>query len=295
MSRSISDEFMDGQLVFDNGRLKPLSHMKAYREKQYAEFERKLNDAKNEEHYALITLEEATGFLKAALCKNGEYKAWKDKIFSCTDPVSSFAGNMFDSIGVIKIINEFKSFGIKAKEYKGRGGSKHIKITGKQSVRKFITGTNYRLDNQKILKIGIGSKSLVNGIVTGVKVSIVFSLAYRTIEFMTKDEYELADFLGNITVDAAKTLVTVLATAAVGEIAAGYFLAAGVSVIGLSVGLFFIGVGIAALLYYLDNELGITNSVIETIKEVDKKIPGDHYEINRQAMGVSTPAIWPWN
>lgn len=29
MGRSISDEFMDGQLVFDNGRLKPLSHMKA--------------------------------------------------------------------------------------------------------------------------------------------------------------------------------------------------------------------------------------------------------------------------
>ncbi|PHM50864.1 hypothetical protein [Xenorhabdus miraniensis] len=295
MSRRISSEFLDGQLVIDNGKLKPLTHMKEYRKKQYAELERKLNDKGNEEHYALITLEEALGFLKSALCKGGEHKTWKDKVFACTDPTSSFAGNMIESVGVMKIINEFRSLGVEAKEYKGRGGATHIKITGKQSVRKFITGTNYRLDNQKILKIGIGSKSIVNGIVSGVKFCIIFSLAYRAVELMTKDEYALAEFLGNITVDAAKLLITTLVTATVGKVASSYFLAAGVSIIGVSAGLFFIGVGIAIALYYLDNEFGITDKVIKSIREADEKISGDYYEINRQAMALSMPAIWPWN
>ncbi|MDX7989987.1 hypothetical protein [Xenorhabdus littoralis] len=295
MSRRFSDGFMDGQLIFDNGKLKPLTHMNEYRKKQYAELERKINDIDNEEHYALITLEEALGFLKSALCKDGTHNIWKDKIFSCTDPASSFAGNMLEFVGVVKIINEFKSLGIEAKEYKGRGGATHIKITGKQSVRKFITGTNYRLDNQKILKMGIGSKSIANGIVSGAKFCIYFSLAYRTVEFMTKDEYALANFLGNVTVDAAKLLITTLITAGIGKIASGYFLAAGVSIIGVSVGLFLIGVGITVALYYLDNELGISEKLINSIRECDEKIQGDYYEINRQKMRLSNPAIWPWN
>ncbi|PHM39104.1 hypothetical protein Xmau_03009 [Xenorhabdus mauleonii] len=56
MSRRLSNKFMDGQLVFDNGEFKPLTHMKEYRKKQYAELERKLNDIRNKERYALITL-----------------------------------------------------------------------------------------------------------------------------------------------------------------------------------------------------------------------------------------------
>ncbi|CDG19597.1 hypothetical protein [Xenorhabdus doucetiae] len=293
--KRISGDFVDGMVIFDgdDGKLKHFSQLEEYRKNQFAELERKLNE--NEEHYALITLEEALGFLKSAFCKNGEHKAWKDKVFSCTDPASSFVGNILESIGVMKIIKEFKSLGVEAKEYKGRGGATYIKITGKESVRKFITGTNYRLDNQKILKIGIGSKSIANGIVAGAKFCIIFSLAYRAVELMTKDEYALAEFLGNITVDTAKLLITTLVTTAVGKVASSYFLAAGVSIIGISVGLFFIGVGIAVALYYLDNEFGITDKVIKSIREVDEKIQGDYYEINRQAMALSTPAIWPWN
>ncbi|WP_340616397.1 hypothetical protein [Xenorhabdus entomophaga] len=294
MSRRFSDEFMDEQLVFDNGKLKALTHMKEYRKKQYAELERKLNDKGNEEHIALLTIEEALGFLKSALCKDGTHKEWKDKVFACTDPASSFAGNIIESIGVMKIINEFRSLNVEAKEYKLKGVD-YIKITGRRSVQKIITGSRYRLNDQRILKIGIGSKSIANGIVSGAKFCIYFSLAYRAVEFMTKDEYSLAEFLGNITVDAAKLLITTLLTAAIGKVASGYFLAAGVSIIGVSAGLFFIGVGIGIALYYIDNELGISEKVIEAIREADEKIPGDYYEINRQRMALSSPAIWPWN
>ncbi|PHM49078.1 hypothetical protein [Xenorhabdus miraniensis] len=267
MSRRLSDEFMDGELVFDNGTLKPFTHMKEYRKKQFSELESKLNE--NEEHHALITLEEAAGFLKSYLCKDGEHKAWKDKVFACTDPASSFFGNMLESIGLVKVINEFKSLGVKAREYKVKGVT-YIKITGKESVRKFITGSDYRIDNPKILKIGIGSKGIVNGILGGIKHSIYFSLAYRAIEWIMKDEYALADFLGNVTVDVAKLAITILATLVIGKVVTAPLLAIGASIVGISVGLFVLGLAIAAILYALDNDYGITNKVVENLRK--KKI-----------------------
>ncbi|MEQ1975119.1 hypothetical protein [Xenorhabdus sp. SGI240] len=266
MSRRISDEFMGGQVVFDNGKLKPLTHMEEYRKKQFAELERKLNE--NEEHHALITMEEAAGFLKSYLCKDGEHKAWKDKVFACTDPASSFFGNMLESIGLGKIINEFKSLGVKAKEYKVKGVT-YIKITGKESVRKLITGSNYRIDNPKILKIGIGSKAIINGIFEGTKHSIYFSLAYRAMEWIMKDEYALAEFLGNVTVDMAKLAITALATLVIGKVVTAPLLAIGVSIIGISVGLFLLGLAIATILYALDNDYEITNKVVAKFKEKD--------------------------
>ncbi|PHM39105.1 membrane protein [Xenorhabdus mauleonii] len=143
--------------------------------------------------------------------------------------------------------------------------------------------------------MGIGTKGIMNGIISGAKICIYFSLAYRTVEFMLKDEYALADFLGNIAVDTAKLLITTLITAGIGKIASQYFLTAGISIIGVSAGLFLAGVGVAIALYYLDNELGISEKVINAIRESDEKIQGDYYDINRQQMGVSNPAIWPWN
>ncbi|PHM29068.1 hypothetical protein [Xenorhabdus innexi] len=262
--REIEDAFMDGDLVFENGTLKPLTYTKEYRKKQFAELERKLNE--NEEHYALITLEEAAGFLKSYLCKDGEHKVWKDKIFACTDPASSFFGNMLETIGVVKIIDEFKSLGVKAKEYKVKGIT-YIKITGRESVGKLITGSVYRIDNPQILKIGIGSKGIIDGVLGGVKYCIYFSLAYRGVELMTKDEYALADFLGNITVDIAKLAITILATIVIGKVVTAPLLLIGASLIGIAVGIFLIGVGITMFLNALDNDYGITNKIIEKYKE----------------------------
>ncbi|WP_340612037.1 hypothetical protein [Xenorhabdus bharatensis] len=199
-----------------------------------------------------------------------------------------------DAIGLAKIINEFRSIRVQAKEYKLKGVS-YIKITGKRAVKSIITGSRYRINDHRILKIGIGSKNVVNGIVSGTKICVYFSLAYRAVEFMTKDEYSLADFIGNITVDTAKLIISALLTAAIGKAASTYFLAAGASIIGVSAGLFFLGVVIAVALFYIDKELGISEKVIESIREADEKIPGDYYEINRQRMALSSPAIWPWN
>ncbi|MDC9592905.1 hypothetical protein [Xenorhabdus sp. IM139775] len=269
--KRISDDFVDGMVIFDgdDGKLKHFSQLEEYRKNQFSELERKLNE--NEEHHALITVEEALGFLKSVFCKNGEHKAWKDKVFSCTDPASSFAGNMLESIGVMKIIKEFKSLDVEAKEYKGRERDTYIKITGKKSVRKFITGTNYRIDNPKILKIGIDSKGIINGITNGVTHCIYFSLAYRSIEWIMKDEYALAEFLGNITVDVAKLVISGLATLVVGKIVTTPLLAIGASIVGISVGLFLFGLGVAAILYFLDNEYEITDKVVEKFKNEENK------------------------
>lgn len=76
-------------------------------EYKYVELRRQLNE--NEEIYALLTAEEGAYFLYALTDPN-PYKLWKNTIFGYTDFMSNFAGNINDSLGVIKLIVELKRY-----------------------------------------------------------------------------------------------------------------------------------------------------------------------------------------
>ncbi|WP_387465999.1 DUF1240 domain-containing protein [Photorhabdus tasmaniensis] len=128
-------------------------------------------------------------------------------MFSVADPISSYAGNIRDAFGFTNVVREFKRLGIKATEYVGKNGEKYIKISGYAGVRKFITASRYGASNMKMISMGIGQQGINSGIVKGMKFCILFSVAYRAVEYIFKDEYTLADFLGNIAVDLAKTAV----------------------------------------------------------------------------------------
>ncbi|WP_422631079.1 hypothetical protein [Photorhabdus stackebrandtii] len=96
------------------------------------------------------------------------------------------------------------------------------------------------------------------------KFCILFSAAYRTVEYIFKDEYTLADFLGNIAVDMAKTAVAAFASWAIGTVLSSFFVA-GASVAGIVV---LAGLAAAIVLNYLDNKYQISEKVIKLIKEV---------------------------
>lgn len=140
-------------------------------------------------------------------------------VFKVTDPISTYAGNIYDARGLFDVIIEFKRIGITATLFTGANGVNLIHISGYAGLRRTITGTRYAANHPQMLAMGIGQQGINTGIVRGVRFCILFSVGYRILESIFKDEYTLADFIGNITADMAKLAITTVASYALNRCA----------------------------------------------------------------------------
>ncbi|MEI7246639.1 hypothetical protein WCT80_09755 [Pectobacterium carotovorum] len=262
-------------LVDDDYRLEDhLDFKKQHADINYQKLHAQLNEINNDNIHAILTAQEATYFLKT-LCTPNPNDSWKTAIFGCTDPISSFAGNIAESVSVSRIVMEMKGFGVTATEYVGKNGRKYIKLSGYPGVRKYLDATRYLVGNQKILDMGIGTKGIESGIATGARFCIVFSGAYRAIELMVKDEYVLTDFFVNLTMDAAKLAVSIGA-GWVAKVAATSAMVTGTSVIVIAGGIFVVGFLVSLSLYWLDNKYKISETIINNIKSHKKQYTPYH-------------------
>ncbi|CDG18445.1 hypothetical protein [Xenorhabdus doucetiae] len=192
-------------------------------------------------------------------------------VFSVTDPISTYAGNIYDSRGLYDVIREFKRLGITATEHIGENGRRYIHISGHAGLRRIIQGTRYCANHPQMLMMGIGQQGLNSSIIGGVRFCIIFSIGYRIIEGIFKDEYTLADFIGNITMDMAKTAIIAASSWAVGSLLTATALVGG-SVVAVAGIVFLVGIGVAIGLDYLDKQYQISDKVIKYIKnEIDRK------------------------
>ncbi|WP_233964433.1 hypothetical protein [Pectobacterium versatile] len=263
-------------LVDDDYRLEDhLDFKKQHADINYQKLHAQLNEINNDNIHAILTVQEATYFLKT-LCTPNPNDSWKTAIFGCTDPASSFAGNIAEAVSVSRIVMEMKGFGVTATEYVGKNGSKYIKLSGYPGVRKYLDATRYLVSNQKILDIGIGTKGIESGIATGARFCIVFSGAYRAIELMVKDEYALTDFFVNLTMDAAKLAVSVGIAWGAKMAATSVMVATGGSVIIIAGGIFLLGVIVSFSLLWLDNEYKISETIIKNLKSHKKQYTPYH-------------------
>ncbi|HDF2330349.1 TPA: hypothetical protein PC537_004006 [Morganella morganii] len=218
---------------------------------------------------ALITVEEAEYVLKNTNTSN-PFQSAKDALFGVGDFVSNFAGSVYESGRVFRIINEFKDIGIKATEYVGKNGNVYIRLSGHAGVRAFLNATRYLADNPKILYMGVGTLGQNSVSVGATRFSIVYSLAYRVVELIFKDEYTLTNFFVNVTMDMAKLAISMK----VGGLVVGYFVTAGYvasgSVIVISLGIFAVGIAVSLILYEIDDYFGISESIIRELKKQRK-------------------------
>jgi hypothetical protein len=253
--------------VADDYRLQDhLDFKRQHADINYQKLHAQLNEMKDENMYALLTVEEAKYFLKT-LCDPNANQSWKDAMFSCTDSMSSFAGNIAESLSVGRIAMEMRGFGITATEYVGRNGNRYIRLSGYPGIRRYLDATRYLIDNHRIVDMGIGTRGIENGIITGARFCIVFSGAYRAVELLLKDEYGLADFFVNLTMDMAKLAVSVgIAWGA--KVLATSIMTTGGSVLAIAGGIFLLGLGLGISygLYLLDNELKISEKIIKHLK-----------------------------
>ncbi len=123
----------------------------------------------NVQYEALISAEQAVGILEdikpPTPANRGDRDAMlRDRnrqanpfstIFKYTDPVSPYAGTIHDTPSVIKLIGEFRSLDINAKEFKAANGKTYIRISGRAGVRRIVTGTRYGANHPTMLNMGI--------------------------------------------------------------------------------------------------------------------------------------------
>ncbi|MEZ2576615.1 hypothetical protein [Buttiauxella ferragutiae] len=212
--------------------------------------------SKNTQHIMLLTTDEALDAVK--------------DLYSYG---TTFAGNIKDTISgaknitklmsyreAEKLVFRFKGLGVKAETYIQKGVT-YIKITGYASLRRILNGTRYAVNHPQILELGIGKAGINAGIMSGARFCIYFAAAQRVVEFIFSDHSgeAVAAFIGNITMDVAKVVVTIVVTklAVAGFTLAGAVAtAAGFSVVvPVALGIFLIvalGWGITSTLAYLD-------------------------------------------
>ena len=231
------------------------------------------DDADDENVAALITVEEAEYVLKNINTSN-PFSSAKDALFGVGDFVSNFAGNVYESTRVTRIIHEFGGLGVKATEYVGKNGNVYIRLSGRPGVRAFLNGTKYLTNNAKILYMGIGTLGQNDVSAKATRFSIVYSLAYRAVELIFKDEYTLTNFFVNVTMDMAKLVVSMHVGTAVVTGLLTLSCVVGGSVIAVSLLIFTAGMIVSFLLYEIDEQFGISESIIRELKK-QRKVRAD--------------------
>ncbi len=232
----------------------------------YSRIKRILDETEDDNNVAaVITIEEAEYVLKNQITPT-PFTSPEDTLFGIGDFISNYAGNLYEAHRVTRIINEFRNFNIIAIEYTGPNGNTYIRLSGHPGVRAYLNATRYLADNPRILYMGVGTQGMGAVSAGATRFAIVFSLAYRVVELIFKEEYTLVDFFVNVTMDMAKLAVaTQVTTLVTGSIVTGA-LTAGVSVIAVAVGVFVVGALIAYALYKLDDEYGISEAIIKALK-----------------------------
>ncbi|PHM51442.1 hypothetical protein [Xenorhabdus hominickii] len=244
--------------------------------------------SENEEYYLLLTHGQMIEAVKYC-CGNNPNASWKS-LFSVGDFLSTFSGNILDGWAFLNLANELSMyFGVKVTQYVNGYGHKMVKLTGRAGIRKFLNATKYKIGNFKLIKMGIGTTALLDGIGVVAKRVIFVSVAYRTLELLFRDKYDIYDFFGNITMDIAKTVVGALvglafvAGATIAMEAGAYVLV--IAVIGLA-----IGIATTLALSAFDESNDISKKLIKYMREKELA-EADKLDYRKQTFGYPYPRI----
>lgn len=217
--------------------------------------------SKNTQHIMLLTTDEALDAVK--------------DLYSYG---TTFAGNIKDTISgaknitklmsyreAEKLVFRFKGLGVKAETYIQKGVT-YIKITGYASLRRILNGTRYAVNHPQILELGIGKAGINAGIMSGARFCIYFAAAQRVVEFIFSDHSgeAVAAFIGNITMDVAKVVVTIFVTKMV-VAGAGIMFSVTLPISAGIVLIILLGVAVTTGLMYLDEEFHLSKKLISSI------------------------------
>lgn len=233
-------------------------------------------------HILLLTLEEAQQVaddLMGGVDKFFSYRAAPGNIKDGLDGFRSLSKLTTYYNSAQELAFNFRAIRIKAIEYKV-GGKTYIKITGYPALRRILNGTRYGAGHPQMLEMAIGRRGLSYNITQGVRHCIYFSLAWRAIELIFKSDYDLVDFLVDISMDAAKAVVSGVV---IGIFAGGLTLVSAPIIVTTFV-IVALGLFLNNRLNYIDDETGLSTELKTRIRDYFRKMErrGPDYGFNSQ-------------
>lgn len=227
----------------------------------WRDFEAKLSQ--NIQHIMLLTTDEAADAMKSLYNKGTTYAGNIKDAVSGAKNLSKLV--TYKDAG--KLVLNLNGLGIKAEQYVHKGTA-YIKITGYPSLRRILNGTRYKINHPQILELGLGKMGINAGIVSSARFCIYFAAAQRVVEYIFSTEHEVAAFIGNLTMDVAKIIVTIYVTKIAAAVGTGIATITSIVVpVAVSmVVIVLLGFVVTSFLMGLDNKYQLSDKLITLIR-----------------------------
>ncbi|HHZ8503648.1 TPA: PAAR domain-containing protein [Morganella morganii] len=191
---------------------------------------------------------------------------WKDTKTAWVEMTQSGIGQIMVNYGVngkdvvttSMILVKLGDLGIRATVYINHLGTELIKLTGHPGIRKILNAPVFRLDNTKVVDLGIGKYGLAKSIISGARLTFYVAAAYRTLDYILNDETSLAKFIGSLATDVVKLGIASAISWGVGTWAIGAVSTVAAPLVIVVV----VGLLSSMGLNYLDDKFGVTDKVV---------------------------------
>ncbi len=237
----------------------------------------------NNHDVMLLTLSEIFAYLQTEGWKQTK-QAWVEATDTTLGQVMiNYGMNGKDIVTTSMVISKLGSLGIKATVEVNHLGHEILKLSGWPNIRKILNAPRFRLDNPKVVDVGIGKYGLKNSIISGARLTFYVAAAYRTVDFILNDETSLSRYIGSLATDIAKIGIASAVSWTAGAITMALTsFAVGPLVVTVGVGLF-ASVG----LNYFDDKYKITDRVVAHIEHAQQEAVEKAREIESGFLDLS--------
>ncbi len=221
---------------------------------------------------AAATLKDMAKELAVELKDKAETFSWeKDgtKTLEAASSANDFGGYGAAVYKAYDLARQFGDYGVKAEVFTSKG-KEYIAITTKNNgdkimrhalvngVRVKFNGHKYRLNNYKVVQLGLTPQGRVGGYKGGAVATFIISATINTNELVFNDDYHLVDWFGNVGTDMFKGILAIAA----GE---AFLLAIGVSGGAILLGVLAV-VGASYAIDKIFEEWHISEKVVSELK-----------------------------
>ncbi|ASA57637.1 type VI secretion system Vgr family protein [Vibrio gazogenes] len=150
---------------------------------------------------------------------------------------------------------------------KPANGRDYVIIKGyKKHLKTLMKGNRWRANNPQVVQLGLGTKNMARNMLrVGLVVDIIFAVAINAVDVFVHDEKTMADLVGRSGVDIAKGMIAT----GVGTVMAVIASSIGLPLVVVGCAFAGFGMGASFLLDSLDNDYGISDTLVDKLKEIE--------------------------
>ena len=162
------------------------------------------------------------------------------------------------------------------KTYSGRA---YVMFKGYPGLRSQLTGSRYLANNPKVVSLGIGKLGAAKAIKGGLVFSVVFSVAFHSIEQLLNDRATWHDFVAGVSVDVVSAVAgSAIAWSTVSTVVG----ATAMATIGPIALVVVVGIGATYALSTISDHYGLSKKLSQLLKEAESRMIQNLEEIQRE-------------